>query len=133
MLKRLLHVRISHNNGFLLVNQVIEMAEKHIYKVTFVNRNQIYEVYVKTVYQSDLYGFVVVKDFIFGEKSGVVIDPSEEKLRTEFEGVELSYIPMHEIIRIDQVKKRGTAKILSGTEQGGSTGTVSTLYVPDKK
>ncbi|MGR9114980.1 MAG: DUF1820 family protein [Gammaproteobacteria bacterium] len=109
------------------------MSEKHIYKVVFVNQDQIYEVYVKTVYQSDLYGFVVVEDFVFGEKSAIVIDPSEEKLRVEFEGVERSFIPMHEIIRIDQVKKRGTAKILSCSQQGGVPGKVSSLYVPDKK
>ena len=109
------------------------MSEKHIYKVVFVNQDQVYEVYAKTVYQSDLYGFVVVEDFVFGERSAIVIDPSEEKLRTEFEGVERSFIPMHEIIRIDQVKKRGTAKILSAAQQGASAGKVSTLYTPDKK
>lgn len=109
------------------------MSEKHIYKVVFVNRDQIYEVYVKTVYQSDLYGFIVIENFVFGEKSAIVIDPSEEKLRTEFEGVERSFIPMHEVIRIDQVKKRGTAKILSAAQQSGSASKVSPLYAPDKK
>ena len=117
----------------IMGNQVFEMSEKHIYKVAFVNQDQIYEVYVKTVYQSDLYGFVVIENFVFGEKSAIVIDPSEEKLRTEFEGVERSFIPMHEIIRIDQVKKRGTAKIISSVQQGGESRKVSTLYAPDKK
>ena len=109
------------------------MSEKHIYKVVFVNQDHIYEIYVKTVYQSDLYGFVVVEDFVFGEKSTIVIDPSEEKLRTEFEGVERSFIPMHEIIRIDQVKKRGSPKILSNAQTGDPAGKVSTLHAPDKK
>ncbi|MGR9044772.1 MAG: DUF1820 family protein [Gammaproteobacteria bacterium] len=109
------------------------MSGKHIYKVVFVNQDQIYEIYVKNVSQSDMYGFVVVEDFVFGEKSAIVIDPSEEKLRIEFEGVERSFIPMHEIIRIDQVKKRGSAKILSAAQSGGSANKVSTLYAPDKK
>ena len=81
-----------------------------------------------------MYGFVVIEDFIFGEKSAIVVDPSEEKLRTEFEGVSSSFIPMHEIIRIDQVEKRGAAKIIdankAGTEGGGN---VSTLYKPGAK
>ena len=109
------------------------MAEKHIYRIVFVNQDQIYEVYAKTVYQSDLYGFVVVEEFVFGEKSAILIDPSEEKLRAEFEGVDRSFIPMHEIIRIDQVKKRGAAKIISSSDKRSAGAKVSTLYAPDKK
>lgn len=109
------------------------MAEKHVYKIVFVNREQVYEVYAKSVYQGDMYGFVIVEDFIFGEKSSIVLDPSEEKLRTEFEGVKRSFIPMHEIIRIDQVERRGTSKIISDKQSSKLTGNVSSLYVPEKK
>ena len=110
------------------------MSEKHIYKVTLVNHEQIYEVYVKNVYQSELYGFVVIEDFVFGEKSALLVDPSEEKLRIEFAGVERSFIPAHKIIRIDQVKQQGKAKILAaGKEQAETYSKVSMLYKPDKK
>jgi hypothetical protein len=78
-----------------------------------------------------MYGFLVVEDFIFGEKSAIVIDPSEEKLKVEFEGVTRTFIPMHEIIRIDQVQKRGVAKIVAAPKETGSN--VSTLYTPEKK
>lgn len=109
------------------------MSEKTIYKVTLVNHEQIYEVYVKKVYQSDLYGFVVIEDFIFGEKSAIVVDPTEEKLRIEFEGVDRSFIPAHKIIRIDQVKQHGKAKIIANTKnQGENVSKVSMLYKPDK-
>ncbi len=77
-----------------------------------MNRNEVYEIYAKHVFQGDLYGFVVAEDFIFGENTTIVIDPSEEKLKSEFAGVKRSFIPMHEIIRIDQVEKRGVAKVL---------------------
>jgi len=109
------------------------MSEKHIYKVVFINREQVYEIYAKNVYQGDMYGFVIVEDLVFGEKSSIVLDPGEEKLRAEFEGVERSFIPMHEIIRIDQVVRRGTAKISSVKQVSSSSGKVSSLYVPDKK
>ena len=109
------------------------MSEKHIYKIVFVNREQVYEVYAKSVYQGDMYGFVIVEDFVFGEKSTIVLDPSEDKLRTEFEGVKRSFIPMHEIVRIDQVERRGTAKIISDKQSSKSAGNVSSLYVPEKK
>jgi len=80
-----------------------------------------------------MYGFVIVEDFVFGEKSSIVVDPGEDKLRAEFEGVKRSFIPMHEIVRIDQVKKQGNAKIVSSSQSEKSTGNVSSLYVPDKK
>lgn len=108
------------------------MSEKNIYKITFFNQEQVYEIYAKHVYQGDLYGFVIVEDFVFGERSAIVVDPSEDKLRTEFEGVSRSFIPMHEIIRIDQVQKRGTAKISSTAKENGATGNVSRLYTPDR-
>jgi len=107
------------------------MSEKHIYKIVFVNREQVYELYAKSIYQGDMYGFVIVEDFIFGEKSAIVVDPGEEKLRAEFEGVKRSFIPMHEIVRIDQVEKRGVAKVVL-SEQTSSSGNVSSLYVPNK-
>lgn len=109
------------------------MTEKHIYKITFFNQDQVYEIYAKHIYQGDMYGFVIVEDFVFGEKSSIVVDTSEEKLRAEFEGVNRSFIPMHEIIRIDQVKKRGVAKIISASKGGGDAGDVSRIYSPEKK
>ena len=80
-----------------------------------------------------MYGFVIVEDIVFGEKSAIVVDPAEEKLRTEFEGVNRSFIPMHEIIRIDQVKKRGTAKIISSAKGSSDAAGVSRIYSPEKK
>ncbi len=110
------------------------MSEKHIYKIIFVNRDQVYEVYAKNVYQGDMYGFVIIEDFLFGEKSSIVVDPSEDKLRNEFEGVNRSFVPMHEVIRIDQVKRRGVAKILS-TDGASASGknNVASLYGPENK
>ena len=110
------------------------MPEKHIYKVTFVNQEQVYEVYVKSVYQADMYGFVIIEDFVFGEKSSIVVDPTEERLRIEFDGVDRSFIPVHKIIRIDQVKKQGTAKIFAVPKDAAENlSKVSAFYTPDKK
>jgi hypothetical protein len=82
-----------------------------IYKVMFHNQGQIYEVYAKNIYQSELYGFIEVEDYVFGKPSQMVIDPAEDKLRTEFEGVQRSFIPMHTVIRIDEVEREGQPKI----------------------
>jgi hypothetical protein len=106
------------------------MSEKHIYKVIFFNRDEIYEIYAKNVYEGDMYGFIVIEDFVFGEKSSVLIDPGEEKLRNEFEGISRTFIPLHEVIRIDQVKKRGIAKVSAASKKNSNN--VSTLYSPNK-
>jgi hypothetical protein len=108
------------------------MTDKHLYKITFVNQDQVYEVYAKNIYQGEMYGFVVIEGFIFGEKSHIVIDPTEEKLRTEFEDVERSYIPMHKVIRIDKVIKRGTAKIFALSTGNSEPSKVTDFYKPDK-
>lgn len=92
------------------------MAAKPIYKVLFYNQNQVYEVYARAIYQSDMYGFVELEEFVFGERSNIVVDPAEEKLKAEFADVKRSYVPMTAIIRIDEVEKEGTGKI---TEASG--------------
>ena len=117
----------------LLNLPVTTMADNksHIYRIYFHSHGQIYEVYAHSIYQSDLYGFVEIEDYIFGEESqSTVIDPSKEKLRTEFESVQRSFIPMHAIIRIDEVGKEGTAKI---TDSSGNNVTPFPMPMPGKK
>ena len=95
------------------------MSDKPIYKVIFYNQNQVYEVYARAIYQSDMYGFVEVEQFVFGERTQMIVDPAEEKLKSEFDKVARSYIPMHAIIRIDEVEKEGAVKVteLKGGEK----------------
>lgn len=99
---------------------------EYLYRVSFLNQGQVYEVYVKNIYQSDIYGFVEIEHFVFGDKSSVVVDPGEEKLKTEFQDVVCSFVPMHSIIRIDQVEKQGVPKI---SEPRGNTNNVSPFPV----
>ncbi|MEX2367604.1 MAG: DUF1820 family protein [Pseudohongiellaceae bacterium] len=89
-------------------------VDTHIYKITFLNKGKIYEMFAKNVYQSELYGFIEIEDYMFGERSQMVVDPSEEKLKAEFAGVKRSLVPMQAIMRIDEVEKEGVCKISSG-------------------
>jgi hypothetical protein len=82
-----------------------------IYRVSFINQGEVYEVFCGNVYQADMYGFVVLEDMRFGERSSIVVDPAEERLKDEFESVKRSFIPMHAVIRIDEVSRDGPAKI----------------------
>ncbi|MDT8405020.1 DUF1820 family protein [Sulfuriflexus sp.] len=88
------------------------MAEP-LFKIIFVNQSRVYEVYARQVQQSSLFGFIEIEEFVFGDNSTLVIDPGEERLRDEFGVVKRSYIPMHAVVRIDEVEKRGTAKIVA--------------------
>ena len=87
------------------------MANQPVYKVIFQNGNQVFEVFARQIYQSDMWGFIEIEEFVFGERSQILVDPSEEKLKNEFAGVKRSYIPLQAIIRIDEVDKEGSSKI----------------------
>jgi hypothetical protein len=87
------------------------MASQPVYKVIFHNGGQVFEVFARQIYQSDMWGFIEVEEFVFGERSQILVDPSEEKLKNEFSGVRRSYIPLQAVIRIDEVEKEGAAKV----------------------
>ena len=91
------------------------MTNQSVYKVIFQNNQQVFEVFARQIYQSDMWGFIEVEEFVFGERSQILVDPSEEKLKAEFKGVQRSYIPIQAIIRIDEVDKEGTGKISDGS------------------
>lgn len=82
-----------------------------LYRVVFMSQSEVFEIYAKQVSQSDMYGFIEIEEFIFGERSKLVVDPAEERLKTLFGDVKRSFIPMHSVIRIDEVEKEGIGKI----------------------
>lgn len=87
------------------------MSKEPIYRVVFSNQDKVYEVYARSVGEGAMFGFVEIEEFVFGENTDLLIDPAEEKLKAEFQGVRRSYVPMHSIIRIDEVDERREAKI----------------------
>jgi hypothetical protein len=95
------------------------MASSHIFKVIFHNQGKVFEIYARKVGHGQMFGFIEVEELVFGEKSSVVVDPSEEKIQTEFAGVKRTYLPMHSVIRIDEVKKSGVSKV-SAAESAAS-------------
>jgi hypothetical protein len=113
------------------------MSSKRVYKVLFINQGKQYELYARKVYQGELYGFVEVEQLVFGEKSAVVVDPSEEQLKSEFKGVKRTSIPLHAIIRIDEVEKEGAGRITSVESPGNVTEFPGSVYKgggdPNKK
>ena len=87
------------------------MASEPIYKVVFVSQGKVYEVYARHVSQGALFGFIEIEKLVFGARTSVVVDPSEEKIKSEFSGVRRTYLPMHSILRIDEVDEQGASKV----------------------
>ena len=102
------------------------MAKKNIYKIIFYNQGKVYEIYARNVQQGDMFNFIEVEKLVFGEKTSVVVDPSEENLKSEFSHVSRTYIPIHSVIRIDEVDKQGISKV---TEMDGETSNIMTFPV----
>jgi hypothetical protein len=95
------------------------MKDSRIYRISFYNRGNIYELHAREVHQSNMYAFIEIEDIIFNERSSVVVDPSEEKLKSEFAGVKRTYIPLQAVIRIDEVEREGINKITETDEKPG--------------
>ena len=97
------------------------MAKKNIYKVVFHQQGNLYELHARDVSHSEMYGFLEIGDIIFGERSALLVDPSEEKLKTEFAGVKRTFVPIHAVVRVDEVSKEGANKVTAtDTESGGN-------------
>jgi hypothetical protein len=89
------------------------MAASHIFKVQFVREGKVWEIYAKKVTHGGLFGFIEVEEIVFGERSTVVVDPAEERIKNEFAGVKRTWLPLHSVLRIDEVRKTGVGKITS--------------------
>jgi hypothetical protein len=95
------------------------MNEEKIYRISFYNQGNIYELHAREIHQGNMYAFLEIEDIIFGERSAIVVDPAEERLKSEFEGVKRTYIPLQAVIRIDEVEREGTNKIIATDGNSG--------------
>ena len=100
------------------------MNDDPIYRISFMNQGEVYEIYARNVGQGEMFAFIEVEELIFGERSQILIDSSEDRLKNEFKGVRRTFIPIHSIIRIDQVDRAGSGRIRNGE------GKVSTFPMP---
>ena len=82
-----------------------------LYKVTFLNHGRVYELYARRVLGSSLWGFTEIGELVFDVSDGIVIDPTEERLRDEFGNTRALHLPMQSIVRIEEVEKKGQSAI----------------------
>jgi hypothetical protein len=96
------------------------MTKKNIYKIVFHQQGSLYELHAREVSHSEMYGFLEIGEIIFGERSVLLVDPSEERLKSEFAGVKRTFIPIHSVVRVDEVDKEGVNKITATDVEPGS-------------
>jgi len=94
---------------------------RHVYRILFRNQDSLYELYARKVTQGTLFGFVEIEDILFGERSNVLVDPGEERLKNEFSNVRRTHVPIQAVVRIDEVEKPGTARILGEGDKSSVT------------
>jgi hypothetical protein len=84
------------------------MHTKTLYKVTFLHLGKCYELYAKHVASSTLWGFTEVGELVFEPPgSGLLVDPTEERLREEFADTRALHLPMQSVVRIEEVERKG--------------------------
>lgn len=108
------------------------MAKKNkpVFRILFRHQDQLIELHAHGVNQSSMMAFVELSELIFDNKTDILIDPSEEKIKSEFGGVKSTYIPVHAIVRIDEVEKTGSNKIRPLGKADAAGGSVAPFPVP---
>lgn len=96
------------------------MSEESAYKIVFQNQGQVVELYARHVSQGGLFGFIEVEGLIFGARSQVVLDPSEEGLRNEYGAARRLYLPLHAVLRIEEVEHAGQSRVTESGEPGAA-------------
>ena len=91
------------------------MSQRILYKITFHNAGRIYELYARQVASSPLWGFTEVSDLVWDAGEGLVIDPTEERLRDEFGQTRRLHLPMQSVIRVEEVDSKRQLAIRDAT------------------
>ena len=100
------------------------MSTAPLYKVVFRQHDKVCTLYSRYVSEESLMGFIELDEITFSDNpAGIVIDTREEKLKEEFSGVKRCYLPMHTILRIDEVSQVGVASVVD--DESEPTGNVS--------
>ena len=87
------------------------MAKKRLYKIIFLNQGKVYELFSESVASSGLWGFVEVSDLVFDSAEGLVVDPTEERMKQEFANARVLHLPIQSVLRVEEVDKRGQCLI----------------------
>jgi len=100
-----------------------------LYRVTFLNHGKVYTLYAKAVDSGRLWGFIEVSGLLFDVHEGLVVDPTEERLRDEFGHTRTLHLPIQTVLRVEEVEKKGQSAI---RDAGSGESVVTPFPVPAK-
>ncbi len=88
------------------------MPRDTLYKLTFLSQGRSLELYARRVSSSPLWGFTEIGELVFDPPGeGLLVDPTEERLREEFKDTRVLHLPMQAIVRIEEVSRRGALTV----------------------
>jgi len=96
---------------FLRIRTYNPRMKSTLYRVTFLNHGKVYTLYAKAVDSGRLWGFIEVSGLLFDMHEGLVVDPSEERLRNEFGHTQTLHLPIQTVLRVEEVEKKGPSAI----------------------
>lgn len=76
-------------------------VEKPIYRILFVQLEEVKEIYAQYISEETLVGFIEADNLLDYDRANVLIDYNE---------VKRCYIPLHTILRIDEVNPQASQK-----------------------
>lgn len=77
-------------------------TEPPIYRIVFVQQEEVKEIYTQYISEETLVGFIEADTLLAVDQSSMVINPKE---------VKRCYIPLHNIIRIDEISYQNGCEI----------------------
>ncbi len=93
-----------------------------------MNQGKVYEVYARKVGHGSLFGFVEIEELGVRRTRRRGGGPVGGAHQGRVRGVKRSFLPMHSVLRIDEVTKRGASKITQ--YEGNVTPFPAPVYAP---
>ena len=104
--------------------------EKKVFKVYFFHLDKVYTLFAKEVNASDeLYNMCEISGIIFQRNKNLIV-PSEDEVRQEFSNLKRLLIPLHHLIRIDELEDVDEEEITSPKAQKADSQTTNNLIRP---
>ena len=87
-----------------------------IYRILFNQGNDVYEIYSRYVCEETLMGFIEIEELVFptahaNKSEKAKSNKSLDTLRQEFTNVKRCYVPVHSVLRIDEINQHITDQI----------------------
>jgi len=104
--------------------------EKKVFKVYFFHMDKVYTLFAKEVNASgELYNMCEISDIIFQRNKNLIV-PSEDEVRQEFSNIKKLMIPLHHLVRIDELEDVNEEDITNPKAHKADSQTTNNLIRP---